>query len=182
MLPGLHQQWSTPVPQGDNVFHTPNEAIAKALRASTGLYHRYVDDLKPIEWHSQPVAGVNSVAWIVGHLTLVEHRRAVALGAVDLPTLPDGFAERYGATRQAAGTQAGLDTAADLTKLFLEVRDKLIAAVLATTVSKLAEPLATPHPLFGDQAEAAQFMALHTSLHLGQITVVRRLLGYPPVA
>lgn len=164
------------------MFHTPNEAVAQALRASTALFHRYVDDLKPAEWHAQPVAGVNTVAWIVGHLTVVEHRRATALGATDLPALPDGFADRYTATRKAAEAQAGLDPAETLTGLFLAVRDRLTAAVLAAPAAKLAEPLPTPHPLFADQAEAALFMALHTSLHLGQITVVRRALGYPPVS
>ena len=163
------------------MFHTPNEAIVAGLRTSEVLFRRFTADLKPTEWHYQPVPGMNTVAWIVGHLVLIEHRRATALGATGLPELPDGFVERYGPTRTSAEPQTGLDSAGHLTQLFHAVRGRFVVAVRAASPAIMAEPLPTPHPLFADQGEAAAFMGQHAALHLGQITVLRRLLGYPPV-
>jgi uncharacterized damage-inducible protein DinB len=161
---------------------TPNDVIATGLRQTEGLFRRFTADLKPVEWHAQPVPGVNSVAWVVGHLTVIDHKRAAALGAADLPGLPAGFAERYSQTRKPAEAQTGLDSDDELTRLFLAVRASLTAAVLAASAEQLAEPLPTPGPLFATQGEAALFMGLHAAMHLGQITVIRRLLGYPPVS
>ena len=161
-------------------MRTVNDAIVTGLQVSEKLFRRFTADLKPTEWHYQPVPGVNTVAWVVGHLVLIDHRRAVALGAAGLPDLPSGFAERYAPTRQTAVTQSDLDSATVLTRLFHEGRVHLVAAVLAASPSLLAEPLPNPHPLFANHGEAALFMGQHTVLHLGQITVIRRLLGYPP--
>ena len=67
------------------MFTTPNGAIAYSLKASTMLFHRYVDDLKPTDFEHQPGPGVNCVAWIIGHLTLTDRQSLVGLGVTDLP-------------------------------------------------------------------------------------------------
>ncbi len=164
-------------------MRTVNDALVASLTATTALFHRAVADLKPTEWHYQPVAGMNTVAWIIGHVTLIDHRRTTALGATGLPVLPDGFADRYGQTRKPAVTQTGLDSAALLTALFLQTRERFVAAARTATLEKLSEPLTAPHPLFADLGESVLFVSgPHAALHIGQITVIRRLLGYPPVA
>ncbi len=164
------------------MFHTPNEAILFSLKASEVLLHRYVDDLKPAEWHVPPCPGGNTVAWVVGHLALVEHRRAAAFGTADLPPLPAGFADRYGQTKQTAGDQSALDDRDTLLTLFATVRAALFAAVKAAPVEKLSEPPPTANPLVADLGESTLFLGLHAALHLGQVTVIRRQLGYPPVS
>lgn len=164
------------------MFRTPHDAILYSLRASEVLLHRYVGDLKPAEWHVPPCPGGNTVAWVVGHLALIEYRRVTAFGGADLPPLPAGVAERYGQTKQAAGDQSALDDRDTLLGLFATVRAALVAAVKAAPVEKLSEPPPTANPLAADLGESVLFMGLHASLHLGQVTVIRRQLGYPPVS
>ncbi|MFO0848730.1 MAG: DinB family protein [Gemmataceae bacterium] len=162
---------------------TPSDALATTLVASQKLFHRYLDDLKPEHFAHQPMPGVNSAAWVVGHLALTDRRMlANRLGVTDLPPLPAGFEERFAATRAAAGTQADLGDSAELVALFDAHRSRLIEAVRAAPVDVLNRPLDAPHPLFATVGEAAGFMAVHTAMHLGQVTVIRRSLGYPPVA
>jgi uncharacterized damage-inducible protein DinB len=162
---------------------TPSDAIAVALEASRKLFHRYLDDLKPEHFSHQPAAGLNSAAWIVGHLAGTDRRiLSLRLGVTDLPVVPAGFEERFLPTRAAAGVQAELGDPAELVALFDAHRDRLIAVVRTLTPGELNEPLPTPHPLFATKGEAASFMAVHTAMHLGQVTVIRRVLGYPPVA
>jgi hypothetical protein len=164
------------------VFATPNEAIAYALRASQKLFHRYLDDLKPAEFDHQPVPGANSAGWIVGHLIRTDRRSLGWLGATDLPAVPDGFDDRFAPTRAAATGQGGYGDPKELLALFDAHRDRLIAAVLAVDPAKLTDAPPFQSPIFADKGEASLFMGLHTALHLGQITVIRRSLGYPPVS
>ncbi len=159
---------------------TPNDVIAFALTASHARFHTFVDDLSPAEFERQPIPGVNSIAWMVGHLALTD-RRILGLFGAALPPLPDGFEAPFKTTKQPAGEQKGLGDPAALLAVFDAHRRALIEAVRAATPEALAAPLPNPHPLFTTVGEAAAFMAVHLGLHAGQVTVIRRALGYPPV-
>lgn len=161
---------------------TPNAVIADALRANQRFAHRYLDDLKPGEYAHQPFPGVNSAAWVLGHLVLTERRALGALGVTDLPTLPAGFDERFRVTKQAADVQHDLGDPGELLALFDTHRAALIAAVEAAPVEALAAPVPTPGPMYKTAGDVAGFMAQHVAMHMGQVTVIRRNLGYPPVS
>ena len=164
------------------MFTSPKEAIAYALRTSKALLHRYLDDLKPQEFEHQPCPGGNTVAWIVGHLVRTDRRSLGWLGVIGLPAVPDGFEERFTPTRSAAAEQKGFGDPKELVALFDAHRDRLIEAVLAADESMFHELPSIQSPLFTDRGEALLFMALHTSMHLGQVSTIRRSLGYPPVS
>lgn len=159
---------------------TPNDVIAFALTASHARFRAFVDDLKPDEFERQPIPGVNSIAWMLGHLALTDRRIAGLLGGA-LPPLPDGFEATFKTTKQAAVEQKGLGDPKELLATFDASRRALIDAVKGAPAEKLAAPLPNPHPLFGTVGEAAAFMAVHLGLHAGQVTVIRRALGYPPL-
>ncbi len=163
------------------MFKTPTDAIVYSLAASKKLIHRFLNDLKPDEFEYQPCAGANCAAWIIGHLTLTDRRSLTWLGVTDLPLLPEGFEERFKATRTPAGEQKGYGEPAELVRLFDVHRDKLTALLATADPAKFTEPPFSPNPLFADRGEGLLFMGLHTSMHVGQMTVIRRMLGYPPV-
>ena len=159
---------------------TANDVIAFALKASHTRFRAFVDDLTPTEFAAQPIPGVNSVAWMVGHLALTDRRILGLFGAV-LPSLPDGFEARFKTTRQPAGEQRDLGAPAELLAAFDTHRLALVETVRAADAAALDAPLLNPHPLFATAGEAAAFMAVHLGLHAGQVTVIRRALGYPPL-
>ncbi len=163
------------------MFANPKDAIAYSLRISKALFHRYLDGLKPQEFEHRPCPGGNSAAWIVGHLIRTDRRTLGWLGVTDLPAVPDGFEERFAPTRSAASGPGGYGDPKELMALFDAHRDRLIAAVQAADDAKLREPPSVQSPLFADKGEGALFMGLHTAMHLGQITIIRRSLGYPPI-
>ncbi len=164
------------------MLSSPKDAIAYSLRTSKALFHRYLDDLKPGEFEHQPCSGGNSAAWIVGHLVRTDRRTLGWLGATDLPEVPDGFEERFTPSRAVAAEQKGYGDPKELLALFDAHRDRLVEAVLAADPAKLGEPSPMQTPLFTNKGEALLFMGLHTSMHLGQISTIRRSLGYPPVS
>lgn len=163
------------------MFATPVDVIVTALTMAKRLVHRYADDLKPEEFDHQPCEGANCAAWIIGHLALTDRRQLGWLGATDLPALPTGFEERFQATRAKAGTQSGFGDPKELLALFDTHRDKLITVLPTMPVTKFAEPTPVVRPMFTTIGEACLFMAIHVSMHAGQLTIIRRSLGYPPI-
>ena len=163
------------------MFQTANEAIEFSLTKSQSLLHRMVDDLKPDEFERQPCLGGNCAAWILGHLVLTD-RRVLAMLGRPVPDLPAGFEEMFQTTRKSAESQSGYGDPKVLISEFDRHRQLLIEAIRQATPQQLATPLQNPHPLFGTVGEAAMFMGLHVMMHVGQISTIRRMLGYPPVA
>ena len=163
------------------MFVTSTQAMAFALKSSHVLVHRMIDDLKPHEFEHQPMPGVNCAAWILGHLALTDRRQLTWLGVANLPPLPDGFEERFTQTRKAAEKQSGLGDPAAIVAQFDLHRKLLIDCLETVPKGKFSEPTPLKRPMFDDVGEATLYMALHTSMHVGQITLIRRSLGYPPL-
>ncbi len=157
-----------------------NEAIVFGLNKSAALLERYVADLSPSEYLHRPAPKANCVAWLLGHLTQSDRGAINRLGAEDLPVLPDEFDQRFGRDETSAGASDFGDVAA-LLPLFKAHRQRLIEAVESTDPQRLSAALDKPHPMFGTLAELASFMSIHTAMHAGQITTIRRSLGKPPL-
>jgi uncharacterized damage-inducible protein DinB len=163
------------------MFHTPAEAMAYSLKASHLFLHLLIDPLKPDDFDKQPIDGMNSISWVLGHLTLVDRRMLTWLEIADLPALPDGFEARFATTRAAATAQSGLGDPTAIVAQFDAHRRLLIDQLPTVDPALFALETAVKRPTFTDRGEATLFMGLHTSLHAGQISAIRRALGYPPL-
>jgi len=101
------------------------------------------------------------------------------LGA-ELPALPEGFEHRF--SRNEGCPEAGdFGDVATILPVFDEHRARLIDAVKRAPAEKFDQPMEKPHPMFKTLGEFVGFMASHTAMHAGQITIIRRSLGRPPV-
>lgn len=160
---------------------TAQEMIAHSLRAACLMAHRFLDDLKPAEFLHQPCPGANCAAWIVGHLTCTAHRQLQFLKAANIPPLPAGFEDRFAATKAMATAPGDLGEPKELMRLFDAVHESLIAEVRRLPDTALAGPPPFATPLFSNLGEAMNFMGEHIAMHLGQVTIIRRSLGYPPI-
>jgi hypothetical protein len=94
--------------------------------------------------------------------------------------LPAGFAEKYARENTSVDDPARLGTKADLLPLLEKVRGKTCQWVATLTPADLAKPaperIRNRFPTVGHLLEA---MPSHTSMHVGQIQVLRRKLGKP---
>jgi hypothetical protein len=163
------------------MFQAPADAMAFSLRASKLFLHRMIEGMKPEELLAQSIPEMNSIAWMFGHLALVDRRQLKWLGVTDLPELPDGFEVQFKATGQKAVVQNGLGDPHGIVAIFDAHRDALIACLPSVDPAVFAKPTEVVRPWFVDLGEASLFMGLHTMLHVGQISAIRRALGYPPL-
>lgn len=158
---------------------TGNDAIAFALTTSQTMLKRFVADLGPQDYLHRPTPQANCAAWIVGHLALSDRGTLKRIGA-PLPDLPAGFEHRF-SREQGCPQAAEFGDASQLIAVFDEHRHRLIAAVKALPAEVLDKPLEKPHPMFRTVGELVTFMALHSTMHAGQISIIRRSLGRPPL-
>ena len=159
---------------------TANDTIAAVLDGSGKMLNRFVADLTPQEMLHRAQPEGNCTAWLIGHLINSDRGALKALATPDLPGLPEGFDKRF-------SREPGVPQAADfgdvttLMPLFNQHRERLLAAVRSAPAALLDKPLEKPHPMFSTVGQFVSFMALHTAIHTGQITMIRRSLGRPPM-
>jgi hypothetical protein len=155
------------------------DILVHSLSVSKMLLGRYVGDLTAAEMLHRIVPQANCAAWIVGHLIVSERGALRDLGAA-LPALPAGFEERFSREHDAPKAADFGDVGA-LLGLFNLHRDALISAVQRAAPADLERPLEKPHRLFANLGQRVGFMAQHATMHAGQITMIRRHLGKPPL-
>ncbi len=159
---------------------TPNDVLVHTLKFSETMLDRYTADLTPAEYLHRPCPGGNCAAWTIGHLILTERSALKRHGAADLPELPDGFEKRF-ARDDTAPKAADYGDVTILIPLFKRHRAALIETARRLTPEQLDKPLDKPHPLFATVGEILSFISGHSMMHAGQITVIRRSLGRPPL-
>lgn len=154
--------------------------IAYAIKTSQTMLDSFVQDLSPQDYLHRPVAGANCVAWIVGHLILTDRVALGRLGQTELPALPEGFEQRFARDEHAPSAADYGDTSA-LRPLWNQHRELLAEAASNLSAEQFSQPLEQPRPLFKTVGEMLHFMALHATMHAGQISTIRRSLGRPPL-
>ena len=156
------------------------ESVLFALRSSQALVRKMVEDLQAEQWNHQPCDGANSADWIIGHLAMVDRRILKAFGTTELPSLPEGFEEKFAPTGQPA-TGGNSGEPKQLLNLFNAHRELLIAAVQHADEETFKKEVPSKSGLFKDLSEASLFMGIHTATHVGQLSTIRRSLGFPPM-
>jgi hypothetical protein len=159
---------------------TINDYLVHSLSTSQNLLQRYVADLTPQEYLHRPTSKANCAAWLLGHLILSERRALGVMGVTNLPTLPEGFEKRY-ARDPGAPTASDFGDVMVLLPLWNQHRSLLIETVGKAGGEQLDKPMEKPGPMFSTVGQFANFMAQHTTMHAGQITIIRRSLGKPPL-
>jgi len=156
-----------------------NDVLGFGLTNSQAVLKRYVEDLSAREYLHRPAPTANCAAWTVGHLAMTDRYALKLLGA-PLPELPAGFDKKF--SRDEGCPQA--EDFGDVSKVvpvFDEHRNRLIALTRTLTPEQLDQKLEKPIAFAKTFAEALTFVAIHTSMHAGQIAIIRRSLGRPPL-
>jgi uncharacterized damage-inducible protein DinB len=150
------------------------------LSASAKLLNRMVADLSTAELTAQPIAGANSIAWILGHLTFVD-RRAIRKILGNAPELPEGYEAQFQMTGKLAEQQNTLPDVRFIIEKFNENRALFIESLTKVTPEMTREPMESKSGLFSTLGEMISFLSVHTGFHTGQVSSIRRILGKPPL-
>lgn len=133
------------------------------------------------EWTHQLFPGANHALWFAGHMANVDNsflKRVVPEQGVERPE----YVELFGRGSKPSPNPGDYPPPEEVMAFFRERRQRLSAALSDFTENDLAKPL--PHgfpPFIPDFGQFFAFLAWHEGLHAGQISMVRRALGHPPI-
>lgn len=160
--------------------------IARQQIVSARAYVRtLLVGLEDDDWYRIPPGGVSNVAWQIGHLTMAQFMltlfRLRGKTDADEAMVPKAFLKRF-----LKGTQPNPDAAAnlplsDVRRTFDAVYDRLMLELPDYPDADLDAAVGEPYVAFPSRFGSLLFCAHHEMLHAGQIGMLRRLLGKPPV-
>jgi hypothetical protein len=157
------------------------EQIVFARNYTTGL----LDQTPAAEWFRLPPGGVSHVAWQVGHLAYAEYR--MALWRIRGPQPGDDgliapeFGRIFGAQSVPDTDPARYPSQADIRAVFDRVHAQVLGELRGLDEGELDQPVPHPHRFAKTKLLALLWCANHEMLHAGQIGLLRRQLGYPPL-
>jgi uncharacterized damage-inducible protein DinB len=160
---------------------TAQAVLQFALASSKHVLHLLTADLSDADLLMQPAPNANHIAWQLGHLVYSEKRLQVMLPGSKHPDLPHALMTLY-APENPKSPEAAYYTKAEYLHWFDQQRDATIAHVSTMTEADLDTPITGPMASFAPTVGAmVSVVANHTMMHVGQFTVVRRLLGKPVI-
>lgn len=160
---------------------TPNDVLASSYVTAKKLVHFMTDDLTPDEFAAQPINGANSIAWIIGHLANVLAITVTRMGGTLPVNVPADLGAKVKTTKQHAEKQENIGSKEELVTIIDTAIDQLVPLLQAYPIDKLSEPPIGRAPFSTNQAESLLFGSTHVAMHVGQITMIRRALGKPPL-
>ncbi len=135
----------------------------------------------PAEWLHQVHPRANHPLWFAGHMGVVDDFM-LSLVAPERALARADFQERFGMGSQPSADPNDYPPVDQVLAFMRERRQALLAALDSLDESQLNHPTPKGAPSFlPDYASAFQTAAWHEGLHTGQMTVVHRALGNPPL-
>lgn len=157
--------------------------VQKQFAIADDLVLEFLDNLEEDLWFRMPGEGVTHIAWQVGHLTVSNYGLGLAYargpkeGDADL--VSEGFRELFGRGSQPSPDVSIYPTAEALDQAYRAVSQEIRVEAPGYELAALDTPLDQPRPMFKTRFEALNFLPQHIMLHLGQMSLLRRLAGKP---
>ncbi len=145
----------------------------------------FIEGLEPELWFRMPSEGVTHIAWQVGHITLANYglgmMRVRGKKAEDAGLLPESYAATFGRGSVPSQDQTIYPSIERMIELYKRVNDKLKEEMETYSLDLLDEPSLPEHPLFKTKFDTLIFLPYHAMMHFGQMGLLRRLSGKPPI-
>ena len=148
--------------------------IEGMFKTNTDIVKKAFDGILPERWFLRPGDDSNHLMWVAGHL--VVHRGAV------LKSLGAEWETSWSAlfTRGAKlATPEQYPEVDEIRSAWDDVSEKLLTSFAGASADMLAKPAPKGPPSFdGKISGLVAFLAFHEAYHVGQVTYLRKWLGY----
>ena len=152
--------------------------LAKNLAGNFEMLKHHLSDFTDSDMMVRPVPHANHAAWQVGHLLFFENMVAGMYAPSVIQNLPEGSDKLYGKEGATVDDASKFFRKDEVLKHLEAVHHGLVNWVKGLSEADLAKP--GPEQLkgwvetIGDLVIGIQ---VHTTMHVGQIQVIRRKLG-----
>ncbi|HJT67244.1 MAG TPA: DinB family protein [Pyrinomonadaceae bacterium] len=148
--------------------------VASIFKANTDIINKAIGDVATEDWFRQPGDDSNHLLWLMGHLVVHRGRTLNFLGKDWDVAWRSLFAR--GAERIDSGEYPSVD---ELRSAWSQVSADLAAVLRDTPAEALAKAPPEGVPSFdGKLGGTVAFFAFHDTYHTGQVSYLRKWLGY----
>ncbi|MEZ6004956.1 MAG: DinB family protein [Planctomycetota bacterium] len=153
----------------------PTQTVLVSLGVNQMLGQAMSDQFDADTWTRQPAPGVNHALWIMAHIVGTRRANARHLG-IEIPT--DAW-EQQAAFGSSCESPETYPAPAKLIAEFQSLGGKLTEAIGALSEADWQKTWPGGNPTGKSQsyAEALPFAMTHETMHLGQLSLMRRLNG-----
>ena len=153
-------------------------ALSHLYHVNDGMLDRCVGDFQPDDWLVRDPAG-HDARWISGHVTVYRKRVMPMMG---LTARSDDWDVAFQRGTLPDAVPAALDGAM-IVRAFHEAHQAMVPHWETITEADLHNPLGRSLPDGGTTIGAGlRFLLWHETYHLGQLGLLRRLVGKPGIA
>jgi hypothetical protein len=141
-----------------------------------------VGDIADERMAEQPLPGVNHPAWVLGHLAFSADRARWLLGAEK--EFPAAWVALFGPGSKPNASRGDYPPREELLRAVEEGFERARQMAAAVPPERLAQPNPNPYTKEGlpTLRDAVAFLLTgHLGVHLGQLSMWRRMLGLPPL-
>lgn len=144
-----------------------------------------IQDIDDDDWTREVPGCPTHVAWQVGHLAMAQYGlclfRMRGRQEVDLKLMPSSFRKQFskGTTPSALGKDG--PSPGEIRGVLNRVHQQVLEELPAFDPAELDVPIGEPYAIYPTKLGALMFCPLHEMMHAGQIGLLRRLLGKPPI-
>lgn len=153
-----------------------------AARDYTNALLREIDEQ---DWFRRPFEGVTHIAWQVGHLAVAQYSLALRRIRDRLPgdeqLMPKAFVRCFAKDSRPSANPSQYPSCETIRAVFDAVHREVLPTLEKLGDAELDEPSTPPHRLFNTKLGAVLWCSRHEMLHAGQIGLLRRLFGHPPI-
>jgi len=161
------------------------DSAINRLKFSRLYTKRFLEGLSDDEWFWCPSELSTHIAWQVGHVAVSQYnlclRRVRGRTAADEALISDRFIDVFKLGSTPDPSPANNPSLAEIRRVFDAVQERAIAELTMRNDAELNVPVEQPHPVFKTRLEAVEYAPQHELVHAGQIALLRRMMGKPPL-
>ena len=161
------------------------ESVIERLRRARAFTRQFLTGLAADEWFWTPPTYTTHIAWQVGHIAVAEYnlclRRLRGRTADDERLIPDAFIEAFKLGSTPVAGASNNPSLEEIQRVFDGVHEQVLSELPLVDNAELDTPLEKPHPAFKTKLGAIEYSPHHELVHAGQIAMLRRLMGKPPI-
>ncbi len=168
----------------DQLLNARDQTVAQVKWARA--YTLQLLDATPTElWFEQPEGTPTHIAWQVGHLAVSQYGlmlfRQRGRNPGDLELMPGWLRKQYGRGTVPPQPTDKSPSADDLLARLSAIHEQALKETETLTAETLAQETEMPYACYPIKLGALLFCPIHEGIHAGQIGLIRRSLGLPPV-
>lgn len=142
-------------------------------------------DFSDDEWFAMPAGLSTHLAWQVGHIAMAEYGlclfRIRGRQPGDLELMPSKFRKMFSRGSTPDADRAAHPSPQEMLASLERIHQQVLSEAPGFTAEQLNEATEMPYAGPPTRLGAMMFCPLHEGIHQGQIGLLRRLLGKPPL-